>query len=134
VTYVYSPSATLTGNKAHVMRNADGKQDDKQILLFSSRRILEHPEIQLTHGGFILIELMSGGDYDTVRTGPSFMRSLFPSFKTNEQTFSKFKRQGRRASEPAGRRMVLTPTTTTFVLQQYKVFSTNKCNGFYIYE
>jgi Holliday junction resolvase YEN1 len=62
------------------MKNADGKQDDKHVLLFPSRGILEHPDIQLTHGGFILIGLMSGGDYDTVREVP-FMHAPFPSFK-----------------------------------------------------
>jgi holliday junction resolvase YEN1 len=54
------------------MKNADGRQDDKHVLLFSSQRILEHPDIQLSHGGFILVGLMSGGDYDTVRTGPFY--------------------------------------------------------------
>jgi Holliday junction resolvase YEN1 len=62
------------------MKNADGKQDNKHVLLFHSRDILEHPDIQLTHGGFILMGLMKGGDYDTVRE-VSFMHTLFPSFK-----------------------------------------------------
>ncbi|KIM23622.1 hypothetical protein M408DRAFT_27717 [Serendipita vermifera MAFF 305830] len=60
-----NPSATLSGNKKHVMKNADGKQDDKHVLLFSSKRIFEDPDIRLQHGGFILIGLLSGGDYDT---------------------------------------------------------------------
>lgn len=48
------------------MRNADGKQDDKHVMLFSAEAMREHPDIGLTHGGFILIGLLSGGDYDMV--------------------------------------------------------------------
>jgi len=59
------------------MKNADGRQDDKQVLLFSSQRISEHPGIRLTHGGFILIGLMSGGDYDTVGISFSIPTTLF---------------------------------------------------------
>jgi Holliday junction resolvase YEN1 len=48
------------------MKNADGKVDDKHVRLFSAEAIKDHPNVQLTQGGFILIGLMSGGDYDTV--------------------------------------------------------------------
>ena len=66
IQFYFSPSATLSGNKAHAMKNADGKVDDKHVRLFSAEAIEDHPNIQLTQGGFILIGLMSGGDYDTV--------------------------------------------------------------------
>ena len=58
-----SPSATLSGNKNLAMRNADGKQDKEHVILFSAELIKEHADIQLSHGGFILMGLLSGGDY-----------------------------------------------------------------------
>ncbi|KAG8829240.1 hypothetical protein FRC17_006912 [Serendipita sp. 399] len=59
-----NPSATLSGNRAHAIRNADGRDDGKHVVLFSAEKIREHLEVGLTHGGFILIGLLSGGDYD----------------------------------------------------------------------
>ncbi|CAG7851051.1 SubName: Full=Related to DNA repair endonuclease rad2 {ECO:0000313/EMBL:CCA73914.1} [Serendipita indica DSM 11827] len=60
-----NPSATLSGNKNLAMRNADGKQDKEHVILFSAELIKDHADIQLSHGGFILMGLLSGGDYST---------------------------------------------------------------------
>ncbi|KAG8840967.1 hypothetical protein FRB91_005481, partial [Serendipita sp. 411] len=60
-----NPSATLSGNRAHAIRNADGRDDGKHVVLFSAEKIRQHEAVGLTHGGFILIGLLSGGDYDT---------------------------------------------------------------------
>jgi Holliday junction resolvase YEN1 len=59
------------------MKNADGKVDDKHVRLYSAQDIEDHPNIQLTQGGCILIGLMSGGDYNTV-SWQDFSASPFP--------------------------------------------------------
>lgn len=62
-----SPSATLTGNNAHPKKNSAGKVDDMHVMIYTAKAIKEHPDVQLTQGGCILIGIMSGGDYIVVR-------------------------------------------------------------------
>ncbi|KZT05209.1 uncharacterized protein LAESUDRAFT_715015 [Laetiporus sulphureus 93-53] len=60
---VRNPSLTLTGNHAHSLKNADGRNDGNHVAIYKADKILEHPAVQLTQGGLILIGILRGGDY-----------------------------------------------------------------------
>ncbi|KAI0759110.1 PIN domain-like protein, partial [Fomes fomentarius] len=60
---VRNPSATLSGNKRHSLKNAAGKDDGQHVMTYASSDILSHDEIQLSQGGMILIGVLRGGDY-----------------------------------------------------------------------
>ncbi|KAI8972546.1 hypothetical protein BD414DRAFT_499894 [Trametes punicea] len=55
---------TLSGNAAHSLKNAAGKDDGNHAMVYRSEDILNHEKIQLTQGGLILIGILCGGDYD----------------------------------------------------------------------
>ncbi|KAK7688432.1 hypothetical protein QCA50_007970 [Cerrena zonata] len=60
---VRNPSATLSGNKAHPVKNSAGKTDDQHVVTYSYDDFREDPDIALTHGGLVLIGILRGGDY-----------------------------------------------------------------------
>ncbi|KAI0656316.1 hypothetical protein C8Q70DRAFT_1056865 [Cubamyces menziesii] len=62
-TVVRNPNATLSGNRAHSLRNAAGKDDGNHSMVYRSEDILNHEDIKLTQGGLILIGILRGGDY-----------------------------------------------------------------------
>ncbi|KAH9015438.1 PIN domain-like protein [Lactarius deliciosus] len=57
--------AKMVIRSKHTMKNVDGCVDDNHSTVYTSADILMHPSIQLTRGGFILIGLLSGGNYYT---------------------------------------------------------------------
>lgn len=63
VDHVLSPSATLTGNKAHSLKNSDGRDDGNHVAIYRASDLQSNPDVQLTHGGLILIGILRGGDY-----------------------------------------------------------------------
>ncbi|KJA13315.1 hypothetical protein HYPSUDRAFT_195818 [Hypholoma sublateritium FD-334 SS-4] len=78
-TVIRNSSNTLSGNRAHPTLNAAGKDDGNHTRVFHIDDILEHPDVQLSRGGMILIGLMSGGDYQQgglARCGVSTAHSL----------------------------------------------------------
>lgn len=54
----------LSGNHAHPMKNAAGKEDDEHVFVYTASRISADEDIGLTVGGLILIGLLRGGDYN----------------------------------------------------------------------
>ena len=57
----------------------DGREDGNHSAVYTARAIREHPAIQLTRGGLILIGLLSGGDYHQAglpRCGTSIAHGL----------------------------------------------------------
>ena len=60
---VLSPSTNLSGNRAHSLKNAAGKDDGNHVMTYSSSDILSHSDIQLTQGGLVLVGILRGGDY-----------------------------------------------------------------------
>ncbi|KAH9893947.1 hypothetical protein C8Q73DRAFT_693886 [Cubamyces lactineus] len=62
-TVVRNPNATLSGNRAHSLKNAAGKDDGNHSMVYRSEDILNHEDIKLTQGGLILIGILRGGDY-----------------------------------------------------------------------
>ncbi|KAI0049714.1 hypothetical protein FA95DRAFT_1604179 [Auriscalpium vulgare] len=78
-TVIRNPSATLTGNRAHAHKNADGRDDGNHSTIYTSAAIKSHPSVQLTRGGLILIGLLSGGDYNAAGVtgcGPGIAHGL----------------------------------------------------------
>ena len=65
-TVIRNSSSTLSGNKKHGAKNAHGKDDGQHVNIYHFDELMEHPDIQLTQGGLILIALLRGGDYDQV--------------------------------------------------------------------
>ena len=63
---IISFSLNLTGNKAHPAVDANGKPSVNHGHVYTQDNIENHPEVQLTRGGLILIALLAGGDYDGV--------------------------------------------------------------------
>jgi Holliday junction resolvase YEN1 len=59
----FSPSNSLSGNRGHPVLNLDGKDDGNQVMVYKASDITAHEDLGLTRGGFILIGLLSGGDY-----------------------------------------------------------------------
>lgn len=60
---IRNPSNTLSGNRAHPVKNADGRDDGNHVVTYRAADILSHDDIRLSQGGCILIGLLSGGDY-----------------------------------------------------------------------
>lgn len=58
-----SASTTLSGNRAHSLKNSDGREDGNHVATYCSDAILKHSSVQLTQGGLILIGILRGGDY-----------------------------------------------------------------------
>ncbi|CCM02117.1 uncharacterized protein FIBRA_04194 [Fibroporia radiculosa] len=58
-----NPSVTLSGNRAHSLKNGAGRDDGNHAATYTSHNILNHPSVQLTQGGLILIGILRGGDY-----------------------------------------------------------------------
>ncbi|KAG8994343.1 hypothetical protein FRB93_001599 [Tulasnella sp. JGI-2019a] len=76
---VRNPSNTLSGNRSRPIKNSDGRDDGKHVIIVRADDILERQDIGLTHGGLILIGLLSGGDYDedgVTRCGPKIAQGL----------------------------------------------------------
>jgi hypothetical protein len=57
-----SPGSSLSGNHTHPVAGSSTKDDGNHVVVFAASRF-DLPEINLTHGGLILIALLSGGDY-----------------------------------------------------------------------
>jgi Holliday junction resolvase YEN1 len=57
-----SPNSSLSGNHAHPVAGSSAKDDGNHVVVFTASEF-DLPEINLTHGGLILIALLSGGDY-----------------------------------------------------------------------
>lgn len=57
-----SPSSSLSGNRPHNVPGSSSKDDGNHVVVFRASEF-STPEINLTHGGLILIALLSGGDY-----------------------------------------------------------------------
>ena len=53
----------LSGNRANPIKNSAGRDDKNHTIVFRLDDISKNPDVNLTRGGFILIGLMSGGDY-----------------------------------------------------------------------
>ena len=73
-----SPSNTLSGNRAHPTSNSSDKDDGNHVTIYKSKDFLR-PDINLTHGGLILIAILSGGDYHQAglpRCGPNIAHGL----------------------------------------------------------
>ncbi|KAG1736213.1 hypothetical protein EDB19DRAFT_1722291 [Suillus lakei] len=60
---IRNPSNTLSGNRAHPVKNSDGRDDGNHVVTYRAADILSHDDIRLSQGGCILIGLLSGGDY-----------------------------------------------------------------------
>ncbi|EED81098.1 predicted protein, partial [Postia placenta Mad-698-R] len=60
---VRNPSITLSGNRAHSLKNSAGREDGNHVATYTSENLLKHPSVQLTQGGLILIGILRGGDY-----------------------------------------------------------------------
>lgn len=57
-----SPSSSLSGNHPHNLADPSVKDDGNHVVIFRASGF-GIPEISLSHGGLILIALLSGGDY-----------------------------------------------------------------------
>ncbi|THH31387.1 hypothetical protein EUX98_g2810 [Antrodiella citrinella] len=60
---IRNPSATLSGNRAHTLKNSAGKIDDQHVAIYFAQDLRDREDIQLTRGGLILIGILRGGDY-----------------------------------------------------------------------
>jgi Holliday junction resolvase YEN1 len=66
-TVMRNSSSTLSGNRSHGAKNADGKDDGQHVNIYRMADIETNDGVKLTKGGLILIALLRGGDYDQVR-------------------------------------------------------------------
>jgi hypothetical protein len=87
-----SPSANLSGNRSHPTKNSAGVDDKMHVMIYRADRIRE--ELGLTRDGCILVGLMSGGDYNPVRS-----ILYFPALHFS-QTLNLYYRQGSLAAVP----------------------------------
>jgi Holliday junction resolvase YEN1 len=62
-----SPGRGLTGNLRNPALNSEGKDDGNHVRMFDAEKIENDENAGLTCAGFILIGLLSGGDYEEVR-------------------------------------------------------------------
>ena len=62
-----SPGRGLTGNIKNPALNAKGKDDGNHVRIFKAADIATDEATCLDRAGFILIGLLSGGDYEEVR-------------------------------------------------------------------
>ncbi|KAG9311064.1 hypothetical protein JVU11DRAFT_8969 [Chiua virens] len=60
---IRNPSNTLSGNRAHPVKNAQGKDDGNHVITYTADAILSNHSVALSREGTILIGLLSGGDY-----------------------------------------------------------------------
>ncbi|KAG1744694.1 uncharacterized protein EDB91DRAFT_199810 [Suillus paluster] len=60
---IRNPSNTLSGNRAHPVKNADGRDDGNHVVTYRAADLVSHGDVCLSRGGCILIGLLSGGDY-----------------------------------------------------------------------
>ncbi|KAG8215238.1 hypothetical protein J3R82DRAFT_8784 [Butyriboletus roseoflavus] len=60
---IRNPSNTLSGNRAHPVKNAQGKADGNHVVTYTADAILSDPSVALSRPGTILVGLLSGGDY-----------------------------------------------------------------------
>ncbi|KAF8438586.1 hypothetical protein L210DRAFT_3450367 [Boletus edulis BED1] len=60
---IRNPSNTLSGNRAHPVKNAQGKDDGNHVVTYTAEAILSNPSVAMSRSGTILIGLLSGGDY-----------------------------------------------------------------------
>ncbi|TFY57026.1 hypothetical protein EVJ58_g7276 [Rhodofomes roseus] len=60
---IRNASVTLSGNRAHSLKNSAGREDGNHVATYTSHAILTHSSVQLTQGGLILIGILRGGDY-----------------------------------------------------------------------
>ena len=63
--HMLSPNATLSGNKAHPVKNSAGKVDDQHVVTYLAKDFRDDSDIALTQGGLILIGVLRGGDYSS---------------------------------------------------------------------
>ena len=63
-----SPSGSLSGNLPYAVADSSAKDDGNHVVVFRASEFCI-PEINLTHGGLILIALLSGGDYQAGLSG-----------------------------------------------------------------
>jgi len=61
-----SPGRGLTGNIKNPALNAKGKDDGNHVRIFKAADIATDEATGLDRAGFILIGLLSGGDYEEV--------------------------------------------------------------------
>ena len=61
-----SPGRGLTGNLKNPALNAEGKDDGNHVRIFTAAKIASDETAALNRAGFILIGLLSGGDYEEV--------------------------------------------------------------------
>ena len=64
--FITSPGRGLTGNISNPALNSEGKDDTNHVRIFDASVLEADKEIGLTRAGFILIGLLSGGDYEEV--------------------------------------------------------------------
>ncbi|KAF9512454.1 hypothetical protein BS47DRAFT_1363132 [Hydnum rufescens UP504] len=61
---IRNPGRGLTGNISNPALNSEGKDDTNHVRMFDASVLEADKEIGLTRAGFILIGLLSGGDYE----------------------------------------------------------------------
>jgi hypothetical protein len=66
LTASYSPGRGLTGNIKNPALNAEGKDDGNHVRVFNAANLATDASTALDRAGFILIGLLSGGDYEEV--------------------------------------------------------------------
>ncbi|KAL4080205.1 hypothetical protein V8B97DRAFT_2020885 [Scleroderma yunnanense] len=60
---IKNPSPTLSGNKSNHALNSDGKATKDLVVVYTATAIWQHPDIQMSRGGFILFGLLVKGGY-----------------------------------------------------------------------
>lgn len=82
-----SPGRGLTGNLRNPALNAKGKDDGNHVQIYKAANIASDETVALTRAGFILIGLLTGGDYGEVcRT-----RILVPTCMSTDHDCSLFR-------------------------------------------
>ena len=61
------PCRVFTSTIYYLSSSFDIKKDGDTVTFFTETAIQTKREVQLTQGGMLLIALLGGGDYDTVR-------------------------------------------------------------------
>ncbi|KAF8331862.1 uncharacterized protein EI90DRAFT_893605 [Cantharellus anzutake] len=64
---IRNPGRGLTGNLSNPALNSQGKDDGHHVRIFNADVLANDPNLRLTRAGFVLIGLMSGGDYEQDR-------------------------------------------------------------------
>ncbi|KAI0056173.1 PIN domain-like protein, partial [Artomyces pyxidatus] len=63
LTIIRNRSLSLAGNQSNPALDSSGKKCKNRTMIYTADAVKNHPSIQLTRGGLILIALLSGGDY-----------------------------------------------------------------------